>query len=203
MVMKALYNGAERLLGGSRDNALITRDAGAAFEEAVDRGNVYAVANQSSVAGQAGLSATTPVLTLANPVGSGKEIVLWYAGCTADVVATTGPVTIGLAVGFNTNTAVTGTITAAIPRNMKTNLPEFPQGVKVFTAATLPAAPTLHSIFGFIAQAAVGVGQLAALGRWYNGAFKLAPGGNASIQSPTATNLATFYCEYIFEVRSL
>src|SRR5476651_1315624 len=75
-------DGSEFILRGGKTGALGAQDVHARYQEAVYRGNVYGAANQSGVVTQAGLSATTPVLTLANPAGSGKLGVLWYAGAT-------------------------------------------------------------------------------------------------------------------------
>src|SRR5258706_10278455 len=58
----------------------IVRDGGGKYQEACMRGTVFGACNQSGVTSQAGLSGTTPVLALYNPVGSGVNVVLWYAG---------------------------------------------------------------------------------------------------------------------------
>src|SRR3990167_681827 len=94
----------------SPDDYLIAQDS---FAAAVERGRCYTVANQSGVTSQAGLSATTPVLTLYNPAGSGVNGRLWFAGATIEVAAATAG-SIVLAAGTNTvAAAVTGTLTTA------------------------------------------------------------------------------------------
>ncbi|KKL58921.1 hypothetical protein LCGC14_2220560, partial [marine sediment metagenome] len=54
----------------SKDGALLVKQQGSSFEEAVERGNVYLIANQTTVTTQAGLNGTTPALTIANRVSS-------------------------------------------------------------------------------------------------------------------------------------
>src|SRR3990167_9862723 len=63
------------------------------YHEPTSRGAVFSVCNQAGVTSQAGLSLTTPVLTLYNPLGSGVLGRLWYAGCTFTVAfATAGAI---------------------------------------------------------------------------------------------------------------
>ena len=118
----------------------------ARYQEAVERGNVYGVANQAGVTSQAGLSVTTPVLTLSNPAGSGKKGVLWYAGAVFSVAfATVGAIFV--AAGTNVNAAaVTGTLTTA-HRNLKLGSAAS-NAIKAYLAATLPAVPVAVAILG-------------------------------------------------------
>ena len=73
------------------------------FAAAVERGRCFAVANQVGITSQAGLSGTTPALTLYNPAGSGVTGRLWYASANVLIAqpAGGGPVvaTIWLAAG--------------------------------------------------------------------------------------------------------
>jgi hypothetical protein len=85
--------GESRAVTLTRNLGLRGGDVQARFQDAVERGNVYGVCNQAGVTSQAGLSATTPVLTLANPTGSGVNGVLWFAGATFSVAfATAGAI---------------------------------------------------------------------------------------------------------------
>lgn len=169
----------------------------AAFQDAVLRGNVFAVCNQSGVTSQAGLSATTPVLTLANPLSSGVNCVLWYAGATFSVAFAAAAAVFG-AVGTNTAAdAVTGTLTTA-HRNLL--LGGGSPKVTPFLAATLPAAPVAISLLGMgLTGAITTVPQLQTLERWYNGAVVLQPGTNFSIQTSTASGASAMFCEYIWQ----
>ena len=102
---------AEARLG--RTGEVIVSHGHAYLREAVLRGNCFAVANQSGVTSQAGLSATTPVLTLFNPPGSGVNLELIYAGALL-IVANAAAAVVWLAANTATTAAVvTGTATTA------------------------------------------------------------------------------------------
>ena len=172
--------------------------SGSRFEEAVNRGNVYLTANQTTVTTQAGLSATTPALTIANRVGSGKIVKIWYAGATGLVVAAAAA-EIWACLGGYSATAVTET-TVAIVRNAKTGDTSAPTGIGVCAVATLPAAPVAIANLGSQTLAAVTVAlDRYPFGRWWDGALWIQPGYNFSIQTSTATSL---FCDYIFEVQN-
>lgn len=201
MLIKGLYKNVERILGAGRDSSLITRDGGARYEEAVDRGRVYAVANQSGVASQAGLSATTPVLTIANPLNSGIEVVLWYVG-SVYLVAFGAAAAIWLAYGAPHSTAVTGTESTVV-KNVKTGLTG--RGLAIpFLAATLPAAPLGISLLGAgLTGAITTMPALPVLGRWFDGSIKIPPGANVSVQTSTASGASGQLNEFIYEERDL
>ena len=184
--------------GSSETGGLLVAQAGARFDEAVDRGDVYIAANQTTVTTQAGLSATTPALTVANPAGSKKVVKLWYAGCQT-LVAWGAGAAVWLAQGGSAvAAAVTETTTATIV-NAKTNLTVIrPQGVAILAVATLPATPVAISLLGAgLTGAITVVPGIAPFGRWYDGALRLAPGFNWSIQTSTA---GTLFCEFIVEI---
>ena len=168
--------------------------------KAVEKGQVYAVANQAGVASQAGLSGTTPVLTLANPYGSGVRGRLWFAGASFSVVFAVAAA-VWLAVGTNpVAAAVTGTLTTA-HRNLKLGGLSA-QGNKIipFLAATLPEAPVAVALLGMgLTGAITTIPQLPVLGRWFNGALLIEPGTNVSIQTSTVSGVAAMFCEYIWE----
>lgn len=202
--MKTGVQGAQNLAAGApgapslaRNGSFIVQDD---FAAAVERGNVYAVSNQAGVTSQAGLSATTPVLTLANPAGSGKTGRLWFAGATIEVAAATAG-SIVLAAGTNTVAAVvTGTLTTA-HRNLKMGSLNA-QGNKLtpFLAATLPAAPVAISILGVMLTGAITtIPALGNFGRWFFGAVLIQPGTNLSIQTLVASGASGLLCEYIWE----
>jgi hypothetical protein len=177
------------------------------FAATVERGRCFAVANQVGVAGAAGLSLTTPVLTLYNPAGSGVTGRLWYASAHCLIVnpAGGGPVvaTVWLAAGTNTvGAAVTGTPTIT-HRNLKLGGIADAQGNKLvpLLAATLPAAPVAVDVLGVITTSTVlsTVTQGARMEKCYNGALLIQPGTNISIQTSTATETAALWCAYMWE----
>jgi hypothetical protein len=190
--------GESRAVTLLRNTGLRVGNAQASFQDAVERGNVFGVCNQSGVTSQAGLSATTPVLTLANPAGSGKNLVLWYAGANM-LVANAAAAAVFAAVGTDTNAAaVTGTLTTA-HRNLKLGSASNP-AAKTFLAATLPAAPVAVAILGVGLTGAITTTPAAqSIERWFNGSIVLKPGTNFSIQTSTASGASGLLCEYIWE----
>lgn len=182
----------------SRAAGFLNAPIAASFQEAVLRGNCYTVASQSGVTSQAGLSVTTPVLTLANPSGSGVNAVIWFAGATFTVAfATAGAVWVTVADGTE-DAAVTGTA-STIHRNCKVGLSNNPK-VNVFLAATLPTAPIAVSLLGVgLTGIITTVPQVQTLGRWFDGAIILTPNTNLSIQTGVASGASGTFCEYIWE----
>lgn len=190
--------GENRAVTMTRNTALRMAQSQSALQDAVERGNTYAVANQAGVTSQAGLSATTPVLTLANPLGSGVNGILLFAGATFSV-AFAAAAAVFVAVGTNTAAAaVTGTLTTA-HRNLKLGAG---QGNKIqaFLAATLPAAPVAISLLGMgLTGAITTVPQVQTMERWFDGGIILQPGTNVSIQTSTASGASGTFCEFIWE----
>lgn len=180
-----------------RTGAAVTTDAHGRFSEAVQGGNCYGVAMQSGVASQAGLSATTPILTLYNPIGSGVNGHLWYAGVTASVAVAAAAV-VWIGVNAPASTAVTGTLTTS-HRNL---LLGQGQGNKIsaFLAATLPAAPVAISTLGVLFAAALSVNnQQAPLFRWFDGGLLIGPGTAVSFQTSTASGAVGLFGEFQWE----
>jgi len=169
----------------------------AALSEAVDRGGVFIVCNQTTVTTQAGLSATTPALTIANRPGSKKIVKMWYAGAAGLVAAAAGAIYYACLGGYSA-TPVTET-TAATVRNAKTGDASSPPGIGCLAVATLPAAPVAVSILGARGGAAAITTNpyWPPAFRWFNGALWVRPGYNFTIQTSTAD---TIFCDYIFEV---
>ena len=186
--------------GSKSYGGLLTSEAGAAFDEAVDRGNVYVAANQTTVTTQAGLSATTPALTIANRAGSNKSVRLWYVSA-GGLVAAVAAAQIWACLGGSAVAAAVVETTRATVRNMKTGMDDMPMGVVVLSVATLPAAPVVVGQLGAqLTGVITTVPVVRPFERLYNGALRIAPGFNFSIQTSTAT---TLFCEYIFEVVEL
>ncbi len=190
--------GEEIPIKASELGGLHVAQGGSAFEEAVNRGNVWAAASQATVVTQAGLSVTTPVLTLAPRIGQSKIVKLWYAGC-GTLVANTAALAIWLALGGYLATAVTET-TAATVRNLKTGDIGPPPGVACLRVATLPTGtPVAISLLGIGVTGDVTVdNHMTECGRWYDGAVWVNPGYSLTIQTSTA---GTLFAEFIFEVQ--
>lgn len=195
--IRGLYEGSEIDIKASKLGGLHIAQGESAFSEAVARGNVFLTCNQTTVVTQAGLSATTPALTIANRVGSGKIVKIWYAGAGGLVAAAAGAIYWACLGGYSA-TAVTET-TAATVRNAKTGDASAPNGIGVCAVATLPAAPVAIAVLGGRGGAAAitTTPWFAPQARWFNGALWVREGYNFSIQTSTAD---TIFCDYIFEV---
>lgn len=170
------------------------------LEAAVARGRVFAVANQAGVTSQAGLSATTPVLTLANPIDSGVKGRLWYAGAVFTVVFA-AVAAIYLAVGTGAaGAAVTGTLTTTHRRTRLGGLLAQGNSITALLAATLPAAPVAVALLGMGGTGAVNLLPISQpVGRWFNGAIEIMPGTNVTIQTGSASGASGTWCDYIWE----
>ena len=168
-----------------------------AYREAVEAGRCFAVCNQAGVTSQAGLSATTPVLSLYNPASSGKNGFVHFAGATFSVAFAAAS---AVWVAVNTDTAAaatTGTATTA-HRNLK--LGGGAPALQPLLAATLPAAPVAISLLGIgLTGAITTVPQIQTLGRWFDGGLIVAPGTTISFQTGTASGASGTFCELIWE----
>lgn len=191
---QSLSEGAQGRIGLSKRGQMIASNS---FREAVERGRCFSVCNQAGVTSQAGLSATTPVLTLYNAAGSGVNGFLWFAGASM-AVANAAAAAVWLAAGtVVTAAAVTGTATTA-HRNLK--LGGATPTLQPLLAATLPAAPVGISLLGMgLTGAITTVPASGIIGRWFNGGLVIAPGTNISIQTSTASGASGLWCEYIWE----
>lgn len=167
------------------------------FAEAAARGKCFAVCNQTGVTSQAGLSATTPVLTLWNPAGSGVNGFLHVAGANFSV-AFAAAAQIWLAANTNVNAAdVTGTLTTA-HRNLK--LGGAQPTLRPLLAATLPAAPVGICLLGIgLTGAITTVPALQSFYREFYGGLVITPGTAISIQTSTASGASGTFLEFVWE----
>jgi hypothetical protein len=182
----------------NRSGGWLTAPISGRFQEAVLRGSCYGVASQAGVTSQAGLSATTPVLTLYNPAGSGKNAVIWYAAARM-AVANAAAAAVWLAANTNVAAAAaTGTLTTT-HRNMLLGSANNP-GVIPLLAATLPAAPVGVMLLGMGLTGAITVETVGKeIGGWIDGAVVMSPGTCISIQTSTASGGSGLWCSYIWE----
>jgi hypothetical protein len=168
----------------SKFGAAVTQDAHGRYYEAVSRGNVYFVADQSGKTVPAGLSVSPTTVTLFNPKNSGVNGIIMYAAIDF-IVAFAAGAAVWVAANSNIVAAdVSGTI--ATPQNALIGSGK-QATIKAFTAATLPAAP--------VAIAQLGAGLTGAITtaptqqpfyREFAGGLILGPGGALSFQASTA-----------------
>jgi hypothetical protein len=175
---------------GSPDGHQVVMDGHARYQQAVADGNVYIGGNPlgTPVTSQAGLSATTPVLTLYNPPNSGKAGVLW--GCTIGVNAAPAAATI---VSLYACTVATQAIPSAVTAAKVTNAIVGGGNQPVLQCAriaTLPAAPDTPLAYLCEIDAASSVifgnGQF-----WLDGAIIIGPAMIVAFQATTAVSLLT------------
>lgn len=191
-------DGSSLALRRGKEGGLLTSPITARFQQAVLGGNVFGVANQVGVASQAGLSVTTPVLTLANPLGSGVNAVIWFVGAAMSV-ANAAAAAIHVAVASDTtDSPVTGTATVT-HRNMFIGASGNPK-CNTFLVATLPTVPVSIGTLGVGITGAITVATTSPVhGRWYDGGLILKPNTNLTLQTKTASGALGLWCEYIWE----
>jgi len=140
------------------------------------------------VATQAGLSATTPALTLYNPVNSGVNLVLLTVtvGVTADPAAESV-----LMLAYNSSTAAAPTATTdATMVSSLIGTTTAPKG-RCYRVATLAAAPVAFRFLGSV-LAAASTSTFTIIDR-INGEVVIPPGGCISIQATSAISVLTSY----------
>lgn len=184
---------AETDLRSDKSGALSVSDAHARLMQATLDGEVYIGANLGGtpVTTQAGLSATTPALTLYNPVGSGVYLVLQ----TVTVDITTAPAAAaGFMLAFNAaNATAPSSTTAATVTNAIIGSTYSPAG-QCYRIATLAAAPlAFRFIGGTTGAAAIGGVQLI---DHVDGEVVIPPGVAISVQ---ATSAAACLCSFTWE----
>lgn len=188
--IKELSNGSESDLRLNSTGALITAAGFPAYEQMVLDGNVYIGANLGGtpVTTQVGLSATTPALTLYNPIGSGVNLVL----ITTTVNITASPAAAaGLMLAYNfASAAAPSATTLANVTNAKIGTAKQPIG-QCYRICTLAAAPIYTRSMGGPIGAASTSGVV--LRDNIDGEIVLSPGVAISVQSTSAAAIiATF-----------
>jgi hypothetical protein len=171
----------------SKDGHQIVQDGHSHYQQAVLDGNVWIGANPlgTPVTTQAGLSATTPALTLFNPYGSGKLLVLWRitVGLNAAPAAAS---TLVLAANITQLQAIPASNTLGTITNANLGLAGG-LGAAVgqcYRITTLPAAPVAVRYLGSVSAASLVA--FAQIIDNVDGELVLQPGVAISIQATTA-----------------
>jgi len=148
------------------------------------QGNVFAIANQTGVASQAGISVTTPVLTLYNrwePERPGNLVCQCYLPCSlCSSCSCLCMCWLGCTAGCcyrNTDTA---------HRNLRWADTE-PSSKDLPGSHTTSRSCSNSILGGGLTGAITTAPSIAAMERWYNGALILTPGTNLTLQTSTAT----------------
>lgn len=173
-------DGSSRSARGGRYGAQAVMQSHASNFDAVDRGNMFMCSMQAAAALGTGLTATAVTFTLHNPSGSGKNLV---------IVQTTLAVVVGTTAGFvvyavndTPAQAAPATTTALTIRNC--NLGAGSASVaRVFSVATLPAAPVATRVLaGIISTTPGGVHSIVDM---VNGGIILPENTSVTIQGIT------------------
>lgn len=181
--VKNIATGAAVDATGRQDGSVFRTTKHPELMQSVLDGACFTGANPlgTPVTTQAGLSATTPALTLYNPIGSGVNLVL----IACNVTVTSSP---AAAVGFSlaqnvlNATAPATTTSATVTNNM---LGSATSSVgQCYRVATLAAAPTAFCYLGGTTGASA-IGGVT-LTRTFNGEYVVMPGVAISIQSTSA-----------------
>jgi hypothetical protein len=187
---QTLGDGVPTTARGGKTGELSVGDAHARFFEAASRGKLFIGADLggTSVTTQAGLSATTPALTLYNPANSGVWLVL--VTVTVDITAAPAAAA-GLMLAVNAPTAAApssvtnATIQNALTSNVSTGIGQ------CYRIATLAAAPlAIRFIGGTTGAAAIGGVQLI---DDVGGGIIVGPGVALSIQATSAAAIVASF----------
>ena len=188
--------GQYKLALGKYGDALVAQSR-ARFDEAVDRGNVYAFADQAGAAIVAPATTTYVGAIVANRAGSGKKVKIWCASVTHTVVfaAVSG---IGLRGGLNG--ASFAETTAATVFNLKTFDLSMPPGVFCGVAATVAAGTIIDILGAGLTGAVTTIPAMPALSKWYDGAIQVPEGRYLGFAGSAVFAAASGFGSFIIEV---
>jgi len=165
---------------------------GGKYTEATLAGRMYAVANQAVVTNTAGLAATYTGLSLCNPVGSGKNLIIHQMGMINVIALPTAACVFGVMTGSGIG-AATSVLTA---RNRLSGGPS--SSAYVDSAVVFTVAPVLEQVFHTFhtgaVTTAVGSGYYADI----DGSLVVTPGYHATPYA-SAVNASTFIFSILWE----
>ena len=167
------------------------------YYETTYRRSQLQAANQVPTGTSAALNLAYTGLILSNPIGSSVNLVLNKVGYSFGV-AFPAAAAIGLMTGFNASTNVSHT-TSTSTRSSFIGLGAVGQGL-VDVSATMPTAPTVHTLFdvgltGAITVAPGGVSKIIDM----EGSIILPPGAYVAIYTSTASGASSFMGSFAWE----
>lgn len=173
-----------------KDNSPLVTPAASKHEFSSIQGEIFIGANPGGtpVTTQAGLSVTTPALTLYNPTASGVNLVL----LTVTVGINAAPAAAStLMLAYNSITAsAPSSTTDATMISSKVGSTAAPNG-RCYRVATLAASPTAFRYIGSVlAASSTGVVRIVDN---VDGEIVIPPGGCISIQATTAISILTSF----------
>lgn len=169
--------------GGKQGEQLVSALHGKLYEQA-SRGNLFSVTNQAAVTTTAGLATTFTGLAIANPVGSGVNLVIRLFECAQFAAGAAGAV--GVMVGAG---AAAGSLTV---RNAKVGGATSP--ATTASAGATIATPVLERICGSVGSVATtGYGLTPSICYDFEGGLIIPPGFYcASFTSAVTTSALLF-----------
>lgn len=191
-----LADGSNPMLRQGQQGDLITSNLHGFYYEQVVRGRVFTSAT-GAVSLPTSLNTTYTGLVVANPIGSGVNLVMLGASFAFSAVPTAAAV-ISLATGFNLASNLSGTTVADIT---KCCLVGQPAGLGVgYKAATLPTAATQWRMIGSVGTVATTSWALLP-GTTYDiaGQIVLPPGGYILFNATAAQTATQVYLEFTWE----
>jgi hypothetical protein len=172
------------------------------YYESTYRKTMFTGATQAVIATatSAGLAtSTTGLPVLYNPIGNTYNVVLIKVGYSFLLAQPTAASIIGIATGFNATTAVSGTLTSVSPKNRFMNGPA-PTAFMYFSAAiTLPTAPTLDMVLGYVGTGAITTNTNVPSQFDVEGSIILPPGGYAILYTSAASAASSLLCSFQWE----
>lgn len=166
------------------------------YYETSYRKALFGGCNQAGVTTTAAFATTYTGLVLANPNGSAVNLVLTKVG-VSQILAQTLVSAVGIMVGFST-TNLSGSLTT-VP--VKGKFLGTPQGTgQLYSAATLPVAPTLDTVFGSLYTAATSsIPVVPAFLIDLEGGLILPPGAYAALYTTQATTASSLIASMQWE----
>lgn len=178
-------DGSLAQMRAGRSGALMVADSDPRYYDPVNRGITFAAAGQAAVTLGAGLSATS-VWSLYNPAGSGVNLALvefTFAFSAAPAAAAVVFLTAPGAIAQAAPTALTALTTW---QSAKYGTALLSSQARVYTAATLAAAPVVTRILGSVVAASSITPPT--LGGDIAGAIVIPPGAHVTLQASAAAS---------------
>ena len=162
--------------------------------ESAYRGKSFSGANQAGATTTVGLATTYTGLCLSNPIGSGVNLVVNKVSAVF-LVAFAAASAVGIMVGYSATTDVTHTTPGAPKNNKYTGA--YTGVAKIDTAATLPVAPVVHSLFASGLTGAITTGQqITGAMVDMDGSLIIPPGGYCAIYTSTASGASSMLASF-------
>lgn len=166
------------------------------YYETAYRKALFGGCNQAGVTTTAAFATTYTGLVLANPNGSAVNLVLNKVG-VSQILAQTTVSAVGIMVGFST-TNLSGSLTAVPVRSKFLGAPAG-TGL-LYSAVTLPVAPTLDTVIGSLYTAATSsIPVVPAFLIDLEGSIIIPPGGYAALYTTTATTASSLIASMQWE----